>query len=232
MASHIGIVGVSPEGASLFFRAISRQASQMLPPDEHPTVSLHNESLALYIDAIRKHDWHAVGNLLRRSAEVLARVGAAFAVTPDNAVLHGLHLAQPGSPIPWLTIPEVVASAVAKDGRKHVGLIGTKLVTEASTYQTILGLKGISVHVPPADDCNRLEDIIYGELIYGHARPESQAAVLDIIDSLARDQGCQGVILGCSEAPLLVNAGNCPIPAYDAVDILAEAAIRKAMQPA
>src|SRR5687767_1467118 len=65
VAKHIGIVAVSPEGAALFYRQIFRQASHLLEPHLHPRVSLHNEPLALYIDAVRAGDWHAVGELLR-----------------------------------------------------------------------------------------------------------------------------------------------------------------------
>lgn len=66
-------------------------------------------------------------------------------MTPDNIVQHGLHLAQANSPIPWMTMSDLVAKAIESDGRKKVGIIGTKLVTMSSTYQTHLGLKGIQV---------------------------------------------------------------------------------------
>ncbi|MEK6701129.1 MAG: amino acid racemase [Planctomycetota bacterium] len=224
---HIGIVGASPEGTALFYRAIHRHAQRLLPVHQHPVVSLHNERLADYIDAIHQHDWHAVGNLLRRSAEVMARAGADFCVTPDQAVLHGLHLAQAGSPIPWLSTTNLVAAAISGAGQTCVGLIGTKLVTQASSYQTHLGLRGIRVEVPSEFECDALETIIYDELIYGHFKPESQLTVLRVVKSLA-GRGCEGVILGCSEAPMVVTAENSPIRVYDAVDILAEGTVRLA----
>src|SRR5690606_25936259 len=103
VTKHIGIAAVSPEGAAILYRNIYRQASHLLEPHPHPRLSLHNEPLAHYIDAVQANDWHAVGNLLRRSAEVLARCGAEICLCPDNAVQHGIHLAEAGSPIPWLT---------------------------------------------------------------------------------------------------------------------------------
>lgn len=227
MTKHIGIVGVSPEGAALFYRQISRQAARFLAPNEHPRVSIHNEPLSLYIDAIRQNDWHAVGRLLRRSADILARCGAEFCLSPDNAVQHGVHLAEVGCPIPWLTMTDLVARAVEADKRKIVGLIGTRFVTGGSTYQTHLGMRGIQVLPPDPDDAETLDQIIFGELIYGHIRPESRQSVLDTINRLA-SRGCEGVILGCSEAPLVVTADTSPIPVYDAADILAEGALRYA----
>jgi aspartate racemase len=229
VAKHIGIVAVSPEGAALFYRQIFRRAAQMLEPHDHPRVSLHNEPLAFYIDAVKTGDWHAVGDLLRRSAGILARSGAAFCLTPDNAVQHAIHLAAEGSPIPWLTMPDLVAKAVEQDGRKVVGLIGTKMVTTGSTYQTILGLRGIQVLAPEPDETDELDRIIFSELIYGAIRPQSQAMVLKVIQRMA-ERGCEGVILGSSEAPLIVTPENTPLPIYDAADLLARGAVQRAME--
>jgi aspartate racemase len=226
---HIGIVAVSPEGAALFYRQISRQASHLLEPHQHPRVSLHSEPLALYIDAVRNQDWHAVGDLLRRSAEILARTGAEFCLTPDNAVQHGVHLAESGSPIPWLTMPDLVAKAISADGKKVVGLVGTKMVTTGSTYQTHLGLRGIHVLAPEPQEAEEMDQIIFNELIYGNINPASQQRVLTILGNLA-SRGCEGVILASSEAPLLITEENTPLPLYDAADILAQGAVRAAIE--
>jgi len=228
---HIGIVGVSPEGAALFYRQLTRHATKLLPPDEQPRISLHNEPLQQYIDAIRFDDWHTVGKLLRRSAELLARCGADFCLTPDNAVQHAIQLAEVGSPIPWLAMTDLVAQAVASDQRRMVGIIGTKLVMHSSTYQTPLGLRGIRFLPPEPDEADSLDRIIYGELIYGHIRPDSKRFIFDTLARLA-DRGCEGVILGCSEAPLVVTAENSPIPVYDPGELLAIAGIRRTMAPA
>jgi aspartate racemase len=229
VAKHIGIVAVSPEGAALFYRNISRQASHLLEARQHPRVSLHNEPLGLYVDAVRANDWHRVGELLRRSGEILARSGADFCLTPDNAVQHGIPLAESGSPIPWVTMPDLVAQAVSAERRKVVGLIGTKMVTTGSTYQTHLGLRGVQVLAPDPDEAEEMDRIIFSELIYGDIRPRSQVTVLRIIDHLAQ-KGCEGVILGCSEAPLLVTQENSRLPIYDAADILAKGALERAIQ--
>lgn len=230
MSKHIGIVAVSPEGAALFYRHISRQASRLLGPNDQPRVSLHNEPLSLYIEALRKNDWHGVGRLLRRSAEILARCGAAFCLSPDNVVQHAVQLAEVGSPIPWLTMTDLVAQSIAEHKRKVVGVIGTKMVTHSSIYQTYLGIRGIQVLTPNDADSETIDQIIYGELIFGTSRPESRAAVLGVIQSLA-EKGCEGVILACSEVPLLVTSENSPIPVYDPAEVLAEASVRRAMQP-
>lgn len=227
MLKHIGIAAVSPEGAALFYRQIFRQAGRLLKEGEYPRVSLHSEPIAHYLKALQGGDWHAVGELLRRSAQILGRCGADFCLTPDNAVQHGIHLAEAGSPIPWLTIPELVATAVANDNRKIVGVIGTRMVTTGSTYQTHLGLRGIQVLAPKAEEIDEVDRIIFQELIYGKIRPASQRSVLGVIGGMA-ERGCEAVILACSEAPLLVTPENSTLPVYDAADLLAQGALQRA----
>ncbi|HZW08576.1 MAG TPA: amino acid racemase [Phycisphaerales bacterium] len=233
MSGHIGIAGVSPEGAALFCQALTRQlarqAQKGLDPREWPRVTLHNEPFGLYLDAIQERDWMRVGALLRRSADKLAGCGASFCVTPDNAVQHGIHVAEVGSPIPWVTIPELVADALVEAGCRTVGIIGTKMVTTGSTYQTMLGLRGVQLLAPEEVEIDDLDRIIFSELIYGLRRPESQARVLEIVRRFA-DRGCEGVILGCSEAPLVITPEISPISVYDAAEILALGAIARAVR--
>jgi aspartate racemase len=178
---------------------------------------------------VQAQDWHTVGELLRKSAEILFRCGAEFCLSPDNAVQHGIHLAESGSPIPWLTMPDLVARAVETDRRRVVGLIGTKMVTTGSTYQTHLGLRGIQVLAPEPAEADDMDRIIFDELVYGEIRPKSQFTVLRIIDNLAK-RGCEGVILGCSEAPLLVTQENSHLPVYDSAEILARGALSYAIR--
>ncbi len=229
MTKHIGIAAVSPEGAALFYREIFRQAKRFASdPHDHPLVSLHNEPLAKYIDAVRSGDWHGVAELLQKSARHLASCGASFCLSPDNAVQHAIHLAEAGSPIPWLTMPELVAHAVVADSRKTVGILGTRWVTMASTYQTHLGLKGAKVVVPIPLDAEELDSIILNELIYGSVQESSRAKVLSIVAHLA-DRGAEAVILASSEIPLVVTSANCSLPLYDAAEILARGAVNRAL---
>jgi aspartate racemase len=192
-------------------------------------VTLHNEPFGLYLDAIQERDWMRVGALLRRSADKLAGCGATFCVTPDNAVQHGIHVAEVGSPSPWVTIPELVADALVEAGCRTVGIIGTKMVTTGSTYQTMLGLRGVQLLAPETVEIDDLDRIIFKELIYGLRRPESQTRVLEIVRRFA-DRGCEGVILGCSEAPLVITPEISPISVYDAAEILAIGAVARAVR--
>lgn len=228
MAKHIGIVAVSPEGSALCYREVFRQASKLLGDAGHPRISLHNEPLEQYLKAALRSDWHGVGELLRRSSDVLAAAGAEFCITPDNLMQNAVHLAEVGSKIPWLTMTDVVAEAVARDKRKRVGLVGTKLVMYGSAYQTHLGMRGVELFVPTEEEAAAIDAIIFRELVKGIVRESSRERMLSVLGSLA-DRGCDGVILGCTEAPLVVSAETAPLPVYDSTSLLAEAAVKRAI---
>ncbi len=224
LTKHIGIVAVSPEGAASCYRQLFRHASVKLPADQHPVVSIYNIPLALYIQAVRSDNWRLVGQMLRESAQKLAEIGAEFCFTPDNAVQHAVQLADVNSPIPWIKMTDAVADRIARDERRKVGVIGTKYVTSGSVYQTDLGIKGIKLVRPSDEDAEVLDTIIFEELIYGAICDRSRGLVMEVVERLA-GQGCEGLILGCSEAPLMISATTSPLPLYDASDIIAERAM-------
>ena len=227
MPKHIGIVAVSPEGSALCYREIHRRACAILGDTGHPAITLHNLPFEQYLSAVMRDDWHTIGALLQQSASVLARAGAEFCITPDNVIQHGVQLAESGSPIPWLTMTDLVAARVASDGRKVVGVVGTKLVMFGSTYQTHLGLKGVKVIAPEAADADTIDGIIFRELVHGEIVEESRSQMLRAIVRLA-GRGADAVVIACSEAPLLIGEHNCPLPCYDAVALLADGALRHA----
>lgn len=224
LTKHIGIVAVSPEGAASCYRQLFRHAAVKLPADRHPVVSIYNIPLALYIQAVRSDNWRLVGQMLRESAQKLADIGAEFCFTPDNAVQHAVQLADVNSPIPWIKMTDAVADSIARDERKVVGVLGTKYVTSGSVYQTDLGIKGIKMVRPSDEDAELLDTIIFEELIYGGICDDSRAKVMGIVDRFVAN-GCEGLILGCSEAPLMISATTSPLPLYDASDIIAERAM-------
>jgi len=221
---HIGIVGVSPEGAALFIQRLSRLAGSHEGPTIRPRVTMHNEPLAHYIDAIQADDWHRVGDLLKQSAAILASCGAEICLSPDNAVQYAIQLAEHESEIPWLSMPELVADALSNENRTTVGILGTQWVTQGSAFQTMLGMRGIKVVSPDADDAERLNQIILDDLINGRVREGSR----DEVASMAcrfRDRGCESLIIGSSEVPMVLDTENSPLPLYDSAEILAQRAL-------
>jgi aspartate racemase len=123
----------------------------------------------------------------------------------------------------------VVADAVLAAGLHTVGLLGTISTMEKGFYQAALSQRGLSVLTPGPDDRHYVSDVIYNELVAGKFRPEARARYVEIIQSLA-GQGAQGVILGCTEIPLLVTQADAGLPLFDTTRIHAEAALAYALK--
>ncbi len=231
MAKHIGIVAVSPEGSALCYREIAQRASHIKARADRPLITLHNIPFANYLEAIQAGDWESVGQMLCWSADTLAAAGADFCILPDNAAHHAIQFAEAGSPIPWINMIDVVAKVVCDEHRRTVGILGTKLVMRGSIYQTVLGMHGVIVHAPDEDDSEAIDHIIFSELVEGDVLQESRLLMLSAIDKLA-SQGCEGVILGSTETPLLFASERPSLPTYDPVGLLVDEAIRQSIQSA
>ncbi len=231
MPQHIGIVACSAEGAALCYRTICTEGAQLLGPHAHPEVSIHTPALAAYVACLHRDDWQGVGELMLASADKLAKIGADFLICPDNTIHQALPFVAPRSPLPWLHIAEVVAAEAARRGYRRLGLTGTRWLVDSAVYPDKLTARGLA-HVRPGsaerDEVNR---IIMDELVCGVIRPEAIAYVAQVIERL-KDAGCDAVVLGCTELPLLMNDANSPLPTLDSTRLLARAALHRAVHVA
>ncbi len=229
MSRHIGIVALSPEGSAFCYRCIGRRIAEIRNASRHPLVTMHNRPFSTFVDAVKQEDWNAVAQILVDSAEVLARAGADFCILPDNVAHHALPIVESNSPIPWLNMIALVADSFAEKQWERVGLIGTRHVMSGSTYQTMLGLRGIRLLVPNEQHAAAIDQIIFREAIFGKVSEASTRLVHEALNDL-HDRGCEAVILGCSEAPLLLAVQDSTLPIIDPVEILTEAAIAHAIE--
>ncbi|MGZ4787293.1 MAG: aspartate/glutamate racemase family protein [Terriglobales bacterium] len=221
---HIGIVACSAEGAALCYRTIALEGAKVIGPHDHPEVSLHNHSLAEYMKFVDRGDWKGVGELMLSSANKLAQAGADFLICPDNTIHQAIPYVRPKSPLPWLHIAEVVAEEVARRGLRKIGITGTKYLTDSEVYPEALAARGLSYVRPMAADREEINRIIFDELVYGVFKSEAVSYFQLVIEKL-RNQGCDGVVLGCTEIPLLMNNENSPLPTLDSTRLLARAAV-------
>ena len=229
---HIGIVACSAEGASLCYRTICTEGPALLgKAHAHPEISMHTPSLADYIACLDRGDLQGVGELMLQSAEKLKRSGADFLICPDNTMHQGLVHVLPRSPLPWLHIAEVAADEAKRRGFKKLGLTGTRWLVESEVYPAALTSRGIAYLRP--DEVERAEHdrIIMDELVPGVFKPEGVSAFQRSIEKMKR-AGCDAVVLGCTEIPLIINESNSPLPVLDSTRLLARAALRRAVAPA
>ncbi|TAM48290.1 MAG: amino acid racemase [Burkholderiaceae bacterium] len=228
MPQHVGIVGCSFEGAALCYRTICSEGAQRLGPHAHPEVSMHTHSLADYVACLDRGDWPGVAELMLSSARKLAAAGADFLICPDNTIHQALPLVQPRSPLPWLHIAEVVATEAAQREFKRMGITGTRWLVESEVYPDKLSARGLAYVRPSADERVEINRIIMDELVCGVFKPEAVAYFQQVMARM-KDEGCDAVILGCTEIPLIMNDANSPLPTLDSTRLLARAALRRAV---
>ncbi len=229
MAQHIGIVACSAEGAALCYRAICLGGAGLLGPYDHPEISLHSHSLAGYMKCIERNDWQGVGDLMLSSANKLAKTGADFLICPDNTIHQALPLIQAELPLRWLHIADAVAAQAAGRQFRRIGLTGTRYLVESEVYPEKLKARGLDYVRPDAADREEINRIIMDELVHGVCKPESVAVFQQVITKF-QIEGCDAVVLGCTEIPLLMNDTNSPLPTLDSTRLLARMALRRAVQ--
>ncbi|HEX6742425.1 MAG TPA: amino acid racemase [Sphingomicrobium sp.] len=225
---HIGILAHSFEGATLCFHTACLEGVRRLGAHNHPEITMTCSPMAGVLDAWERGDNAELRAFFRKDAEKLAAAGADFFVCPDNTA--HIALESPGEPfpLPGLHIGEVVAEQALRDGRRKVGILGTKYTMTGPVYPGALGRRGLAWTVPPEEDRTLVNHIIFDELCLGRFTDESRDAYVRIIGQLAA-AGCDSVALVCTEIPLLITPDVSPLPILDSTRLLAAAAVEVAV---
>lgn len=227
---HIGIAACSAEGAALCYRTICLEATALLGKYRHPEITMHTHPFDLYMDRIEAGDWQGVAGLMLSSAEILAGAGADFVISPDNTIHQAFGLVEGRSPVPWLNIAREVALEAKRRRYKRLGVMGTRFLMEGPVYPEQLSRLGIEHRIPSAEERERINDIIFGELLSSCCADENLAYLLEVINSL-KGQGCDAVVLGCTELPLVVTPEGSALPTLDSTRLLARSALNRSIGP-
>jgi aspartate racemase len=192
---------------------------------------MHTHSLAEYMKCIYRDDWNGVGDLMLSSANKLAKIGADFLICPDNTIHKALPYIELRSPVPWLHIAGIVAAEAVKRGFHRLGLTGTCWLVESEIYPEKLTARGLEYVRPNTGEREEINRIIMDELVYGIFKPEAPAYFQRAIGRMM-EEGCDAVVLGCTEIPLIMSDSNSPLPTLDSTRLLARAALHRAVQGA
>ena len=238
MAKHIGIIACSSEGAALCYRTICLEAAEILGEDNLPEVTMHTPPFRKYMLALKERDWGKVADVMVSSIEVLKQAGAKVLITPDNTIHQAYDIAHKKarvgkSGLIWLHIAGVVAEEAKRCGYKRLGVLGTNFLMEGPVYRDILPDYNIEHVIPDEESRIGINDIVFTELIFGIFREQSIDYFCNVITQL-KDQGCDAVVLGCTEIPLLMVDNNphrdrVPLDMLDSTRLLARAALHTAM---
>jgi aspartate racemase len=230
MHKRIGILGgMSPESTVEYYQYITRTYTERYGDYAYPEVLIYSVSFQPYVDWPEQDRWDLVAQGLSDAARRLQKAGADVIVIATNTMHLVVDPIQASVTVPVLSLLDVVADAILARGMHTVGLLGTRFTMEKGLYQDALARRGITVLVP--DETNRayVNTVIYDELIAGQIRDASRARYMAIIEGLA-GRGAEGIILGCTEIPLLVREGDVDLPLFDTTILHAEAALEYALR--
>ena len=227
----IGMLGgMSWESSLEYYRIVNESVKNRLG-------GFHSAKCVLYsvdFEEVEKlqhlGDWDELTRLMMDAAKRLERAGADFLVICTNTMHKMAEEVEGVIGIPLLHIVDVTADAIRAGGNTRVGLLGTKFTMEQDFYKGRLKEKhGLEVLIPSEEERQIVHDILYSELCLGEIKDLSKNKFKEIIQNLV-DRGAQGVILGCTEIPLIVNQNDYAIPVYDTTALHAEAAVEFALK--
>lgn len=227
----IGLIGgMSWESSAEYYRIINETVKEKLG-------GLHSAKLLLYsvdFEEIEKLQhagkWRKTTELMVDAAQRVERGGADFVVICTNTMHKMADDVQSCIGIPLLHIADAVAERITAQGLKRIGLLGTRFTMEEEFYKQRLKEKvGLDVVIPEEDERAIVHDIIYSELCLGEIKESSKEKMKKIIENLI-SEGAEGIILGCTEIPLLIKQKDSPVPIFDTTLIHAQAAVELALK--
>ena len=227
----IGMLGgLSFESTAEYYSIINRETQKRLGGTASAEILMYSFNFA-EVEALQTAGKQAeLTNLFVRWASALKTAGADFLVICANTMNRMAPEIALKADIPVLHIAEVTGTAVQKQGIRKVALLGTRYVMEGDFYKHILEDKfNLDVMIPDNDERNFIHSTIFGELIKGIISEDSRTKFVAIIDRLA-SQGAEGVILGCTEIPLLIGQADVSLPVFNTTRLHALAAVDLALE--
>lgn len=230
MPKRIGILGgMSPESTAQYYEYITHTYTERFGDYNYPEIIIYSVSFQPYVDWPKEDRWDLVAKGLSEAAQRLEAAGVDFIIIATNTMHLVIEQIQASVKIPMLSLLDAVSDAILARGMKTVGLLGTKFTMEKTFYQEALSRRDITVLVPDAGDREYVNKVIYSELVAGQIRDPSRAGFVNVIKKL-KARGAEGVILGCTEIPLLVTEEDAGMPLFDTTTIHAEAALNYALK--
>lgn len=229
MHKKIGIIGgLSPESTVSYYLHITRTYVERFGDCGYPEVIIFSVNLENYHRWRSRGQWDAIANDLISAAHNLQRAGADFGLIATNTMHKVFNEVQEAITLPLIHILDATVGEIKAAGARTVGLLGTRYTMREAFYRDMLSEHGIDTLVPTEEDQEVVHHIIVDELVRGKILDESRQEYLRIIGSL-RERGAGGIILGCTEIPLLIRPGDSDLPLFDTATLHAQAALERAI---
>jgi aspartate racemase len=226
----IGLLGgMSWESSIEYYRLVNELVKERLGPLHSAQCVMYSVDFAPLEEMQREDLWDDLAEALVDAAQRVEAGGADFLLICTNTMHRLAPEIQSALSIPLLHIADAAAAAIKKQGLHRVGLLGTKYTMEQDFYRGRLKEHfGLDVITPDSASRAAVNDVIYGELVRGEIKDSSRDAYVAIIDRLV-GEGAEGVILGCTEIPLLIKPEHVSVPIFDTTRLHAEAAVEMAL---
>jgi aspartate racemase len=222
--NRIGILAHSGEGAALCFLECVHEGERRQGAHNHPDIVLDIEPMGPSLADWEAHNYPPIAACFRRQAERLRAAGAAFWICPDNTAHIAFEATTEPLPLPGLHIAEIVAGTAQARGFKKIGIAGTRWTMEGPVYPGAFARRGLAFATPPQPDKAAIQAMIFDELVRGVVTDASRRRLAQAVEGL-KAQGCDAVVLGCTELPMLLDESTSPLPPLDSTRLLARAAV-------
>lgn len=220
----IGIIGgLGPESTAAYYTHITRKYYEIYGDYAYPEIIIHSFNFKEFIDAS-----YYLPAKIRKTIEGLQKAGADFIIASCNSVHLVYEEVSQDISIPWLSIMDAAGEKIKEQGLNKVAILGTIFTMENDFYFKAFSRFGIETIVPNPSDMTTIDDIIYKELVKAEVKENSRMAVLNIIDEL-KQNGAQGVVLGCTELPFLIRQEDTMLPVFDTTELHSTKALEIAM---
>lgn len=221
----IGLLGGMSWESSLEYYKLMNELVKSKLGGSHSVKCLLNSFDFHEIEELQhKGKWEKLTSLLVKEAENLKKAGADCIVICTNTMHLMASDIEKSTGLKVIHIADVTGDEIIKRNVNKVLLLGTKFTMESSFYKERLENKGIEVVIPNELDRQIIHDIIYNELILGVLKQESKQSYIKIINKMI-EEGIQGVVLGCTEVPMLIKQGDVPVEVFDTTEIHSRAAV-------
>lgn len=226
----IGMIGgVSTEATLIYYKTINAKVRERLGGYHSAEMRIHSVNFHDYNGAHDTRDWPFVRSGFDAAAKGLKSSGAEFLVLACNTLHTVADAIEDATDLPFLHIVDACGERLLADGRKQPGLFGTAFTMAQPYFRERLAEKtGLVPVLPDAETQKELSRIIFEDLTHGIVREEAKRFYLDCIEGL-KEQGCDSIILGCTELGMLVTAENSPLPPYDTALIHCDAIVDMAL---
>jgi aspartate racemase len=222
----IGIVGgLGPESSIEYYRIIIELYRKKNRDEGSPELIIYSLNIKDMIDLVEYNKWDLLVTVLVNAVQSLARCGADLAIIAANTPHAVYERIRSKSPIPMLSIVEETFQVVEHQGLTKVGLLGTKTTMTGDFYQKVFNRGGISIVTPGKREQEFIHNKLMTELQFGRINKDTKNRLLAIIQKLVERNEIQGVILGCTDLPLILKKDEFGIPFFNTTKIHAEAAL-------